>query len=150
MTRSRPYKSNDNAHIEQKDGDVVRRLVFHYRYDTAHEIDLLNDLYDAARLRFNLFTATKKAVGWGETPTGRRRRLYDQPRTPYQRVLDAAVLTVDQVNALTVLRAATNPAELTRRITKIQNQLTRLAAAKTQAATRASLDEARDQISRAS
>lgn len=37
FTRARPYKSNDNAHVEQKNGDVVRRHAFHYRYDTAAE-----------------------------------------------------------------------------------------------------------------
>jgi len=37
FTRSRPYKSNDNAHVEQKNGDVVRRHAFHYRYDTVVE-----------------------------------------------------------------------------------------------------------------
>ena len=45
FTRSRPYKSNDNAHVEQKNGDVVRRHAFHYRYDTAAEVKLLNALY---------------------------------------------------------------------------------------------------------
>ncbi|MET3719628.1 transposase family protein [Arthrobacter sp. UYEF21] len=40
FTRSRPYKSNDNAHVEQKNGDVVRRHAFHYRNDTAAALDL--------------------------------------------------------------------------------------------------------------
>ena len=35
FTRARPYKSNDNAHVEQKNGDIVRRHAFHNRYDTA-------------------------------------------------------------------------------------------------------------------
>ncbi len=150
MTRSRPYKSNDNAHVEQKNGDVVRRLAFHYRYDTAQELDLLNDMYSHARLRFNLFTPTKKAIGWKENPTGRRTRVYDKPQTPYQRVLDSSVLTQTQAAELTALKKSTNPAELTRQITRIQDQLITLAAAKTQAHTRAKTDEARTPISRAS
>jgi hypothetical protein len=150
LTRSRPYKSNDNAHVEQKNGDVVRRLVFHYRYDTATELALLNELYGHARLRFNLFTATKKATGWAERPGGRRVRVYDSPKTPMQRVLESGVLSTDKAQTLTALRDATNPAQLTRNIVRIQDQLIKLSAAKTQAATRAELDEARDEISRAS
>jgi hypothetical protein len=44
FTRARPYMSNDNAHVEQTNGDVVRRHAFHYRYDTAGELKLLNAL----------------------------------------------------------------------------------------------------------
>jgi hypothetical protein len=49
FTRSRPYRSNDNAHVEQKNGDVVRRHAFHYRYDTATNVKLLNELYGLLR-----------------------------------------------------------------------------------------------------
>ena len=150
LTRSRPYKSNDNAHIEQKNGDVVRRLVFHYRYDTPTELVLLNELYSHARLRFNLITATKKATGWAQRPSGRRVRTYDSPKTPMQRIIESGVLSTEQAESLTVLRDTTNPAQLTRDIVGIQDQLIKLSAAKTQAATRAELDEARDDISRAS
>jgi hypothetical protein len=70
FTRARPCKSNDNAHAEQKNGDIVRRHAFHYRYDTALELQLLNELYALVRLRFNMFTATKKAIGWRENRNG--------------------------------------------------------------------------------
>lgn len=50
-----PNRSNDNAHVEQKNGDVVRRHAFHYRYDTARELGLLNDLYLLARVRLKMF-----------------------------------------------------------------------------------------------
>lgn len=40
---------NDNAHVEQKNADIVRRYAFRYRYDTAVELRLLNELYDAPR-----------------------------------------------------------------------------------------------------
>ncbi|MGO4583839.1 hypothetical protein AB4Z38_08115 [Arthrobacter sp. 2RAF6] len=72
FTRARPYKSNDNAHVEQKNGDVVRRHTFHYRYDTAAELKLLNALYALVRVRLNLFTATTKATGWRSNKHGKR------------------------------------------------------------------------------
>lgn len=150
LTRSRPYTSNDNAHIEQKNGDLVRRNVFHYRYDTNAELVLLNELYGYLRLRFNLFTATKKATGWVTRANGRHVRVYDKPKTPYQRVLDSGAATEVKSAELIALRKATNPAELTRQITRIQNQLITLAAAKTAAHTRAETDEARTTATRAS
>ena len=154
FTRSRPYKSNDNAHVEQKNGDVVRRHAFHYRYDTAAEVKLLNALYALVRVRLNLFTATTKAVGWRSNKHGKKTRLYDKPRTPYQRVINSGILTEAKAAELAQLMEATNPADLTRGITKIQTQLIALAAAKTQAleasATRAEIAEARTTLSRAS
>jgi hypothetical protein len=154
FTRSRPYKSNDNAHVEQKNGDVVRRHAFHYRYDTAAELKLLNALYALVRVRLNLFTATTKATGWRSNKHGKKTRVYDKPRTPYQRVIDAGTLTEAKAAELAALMETTNPADLTRGITTIQTQLIALAAAKTQAleasSTRAQIDEARELISRAS
>ena len=154
FTRARPYKSNDNAHVEQKNGDIVRRHAFHYRYDTALELQLLNELYALVRVRFNMFTATKKAIGWRENRNGHKTRLYDKPRTPYQRVIDTAVLTPGKADELAALFSATNPADLTRGITDIQLRLISLAAEKTQAlrlpATRAKIREARTSVSRAS
>jgi len=154
FTRSRPYKSNDNAHVEQKNGDVVRRHAFHYRYDTAAELKLLNALYALVRVRLNLFTATTKAVGWRSNKHGKKTRLYDKPRTPYQRVIDSGILTEAKAAEFARLMETTNPAELTRGITKIQAQLIALAAAKTRAlkasSTRAEIDEAGTRLSRAS
>ena len=154
LTRSGPYKSNDNAHVEQKNGDVVRRHAFYYRYDTALELQLLNELYQLVRLRLNLFTATTKAIGWRSNKHGKKTRVYDKPRTPYQRVLDSGILTAKKAAELATVFEATNPAELTRQITAIQTRLIALATDKTTAITanvsRAKPDGARDQLSRAS
>lgn len=154
FTRARPYHSNDNAHVEQKNSDIVRRHAFHYRYDTTMELRLLNELYDLVRIRFNMFTATTKAIDWRVNRNGKATRVYDAPRTPYQRVIDSGVLTDQKRAELEALFDATNPAELTRRIVDIQTRLIHLAAAKTdvltQTISRANPDEARDTRSRAS
>lgn len=156
FTRSRPYTSNDNAHVEQKNGDVVRRHAFYYRYDTALELGLLNDLYLLVRVRLNMFTATKKAIGWRANKYGKSIRIYDAPRTPYQRVLESGAMDEASQRQLAELFDATNPAELTRSITRIQQNLIRLAATKNQALSpdptllkRAKIDEERTEISRA-
>lgn len=86
FTRSRPYKKNDQATVESKNNHVVRKHAFYWRYDTSEERALLNELWRLVSLRLNFFTPTKKPVGYSETAGGRRRRLYDQSATPWQRV----------------------------------------------------------------
>jgi hypothetical protein len=101
----------------------------------------------------NLFTATTKAIDWRSNKHGKKRRVYDKPRTPYQRVIDSGAMDAAKAAEFAALFEATNPAELTRKITTIQNHLINLAKDKTNAITtsvsRAKIDEARTQISRA-
>ena len=123
MTRARAHASNDNAHVEQKNGDIVRKSAFRYRYDTPEELALLNELWGFVNLRKNLFLPTKKATGWRTTQAGRNTRTYDDPKTPYQRVIDSGVLAAEQAQRLQVLYTQTNPADLTRNINRIQHAL---------------------------
>ena len=119
MTRARPHTSNDNAHVEQKNGDIVHKSAFRYRYDTAAELALLNELWGFVNLRKNMFLPTKKANGWRTMKSGRNTRTYDQPKTPYQRVLAAGNLTGEQAARLAAPHTATNPADLTRNIVRL-------------------------------
>lgn len=131
VTRSRPYKHNDNAHVEQRNGDWVRRHAFRYRYETDAELALLNELWDLVMARKNHLLPCVKATGWDTTPAGRKKRTYDKPRTPYQRLIDTHTLDEQTHTRLQAEHAALNPAKLTRAITHIQTQLIDLAAART-------------------
>jgi hypothetical protein len=131
VTRSRPYKHNDNAHVEQRNGDWVRRHAFRYRYETDAELALLNELWDLVMARKNHLLPCVKATGWDTTPAGRKKRTYDKPRTPYQRLIDTDTLDEQTHTRLQAEHAALNPAKLTRAITHIQTQLIDLAAART-------------------
>lgn len=131
FTRSRPYKKNDQATIESKNGHLVRRYGFYHRYDTPAELDLLNRLWRLVNDRLNFFTPTKKPIGYGTDTVGRRKRLYDKPRSPYQRLLAAGILSPAQEAELATYKAALKPAQIAREITQIQQELTRLAGRKT-------------------
>lgn len=131
FTRSRPYKKNDQATIESKNNHLVRRYGFYHRYDTPIELELLNQLWALVNDRLNFFTPTKKPVGWSTDTVGRRKRVYDKPRSPYQRLLEAGVLSPTQQAELAAHKADLRPAEMARRISLIQQELTRLAAGKT-------------------
>ncbi|PIZ69152.1 MAG: transposase, partial [Candidatus Portnoybacteria bacterium CG_4_10_14_0_2_um_filter_44_20] len=91
FSRSRPYKKNDNCLIEQKNHTHVRRLVGYSRYDTLKERDLLNDLYrNEWRLYKNFFQPVIKLV-LKERVGGKIHRVYDKPKTPYQRLLGSDI-----------------------------------------------------------
>ena len=144
FTRSRPYKKNDQATVESKNGHLVRRYGFYWRYDTPEELILLNQLWPLVNDRLNYFSPTKKPIGWATDARGRRKRVYDKPRTPLERLLDASVLSPDQENELRQRRERLNPAEIARHIQTIQDRLTGLAREKTlnlQAATEKTLPE---------
>lgn len=131
FTRARPHKSNDQATIESKNGHTVRRYGFYHRYDTPLELELLNRLWPLVTDRLNYLTPTKKPIGWTTDRVGRRKRVYDTPTTPYQRLLDAGVLSPAQQAELATYKATLKPAAIASQIHHIQQELTRLAGHKT-------------------
>lgn len=131
FTRSRPYKKNDQATIESKNNHLVRRYGFYYRYDTPAELDLLNRLWPLVNDRLNYFTPTKKPTGYAQDRVGRRKRTYDKPRTPYQRLLKAGILSPAQQDELAAYKASLKPAQMSQDIDCLQQRLIKLAAAKT-------------------
>lgn len=135
QTRSRPYRKNDQAAVESKNNHVVRKHAFHWRYDTAEELALLNELWSLVSLRLNFFTPTKKPTSYATTADGRRKRVYDQPATPWQRVLASGLLTSKQAAGIAARVTGINPADLTRQINKIQLRLIELSQDKTEAMT---------------
>jgi hypothetical protein len=89
FTRSRPYKKNDNAHIEQKNNTHVRQILGYVRYDTQEAVDAINDLYkNELRIFQNYFQPSVKLVK--KIRIGSKvRKKYDAPQTPYQRLLQS-------------------------------------------------------------
>ncbi len=116
FTRARPYKKDDNAHIEQKNWTHVRKLVGWERYDTAPAVEALNDLYrNELRLWMNLFQPSVRLVK--KLRVGSRlRRVYDAAQTPLDRVRTSGVSDAERLAQLEQQRASLDPFELARRI----------------------------------
>lgn len=115
FTRSRPYKKDDNAHVEQKNWTHVRKLLGWDRYDTLAALKAINDLYGQLRIFQNLFQPSMKLST--KTRKGSRViRRYDQPRTPWKRVLESSGKPGEQIQALKATLENTDPLELSRRI----------------------------------
>ncbi|MCK5751726.1 MAG: transposase family protein [Mycobacterium sp.] len=132
FTRSRPYKKNDQATIESKNNHLVRKYAFYWRYDTDTERAALNRLWRLVNDRLNYLTPTIKPVGFASTANGRRRRVYDAPATPFDRLLAADVLSAAQRAELCAYRDSLNPAQIGRDIAALQDQLLLLAKDKTE------------------
>jgi len=132
FTRSRPYKKNDQATIESKNNHLVRKYGFYYRYDATEERTALNRLWPLVNDRLNYLTPTKKPVGFGTDRNGRRKRLYDKPATPLDRLLAAHVLSPAQEADLLAHRDSLNPAAIARKIADLQSILLKLAKHKTE------------------
>jgi len=122
LTRSRPYRKNDNCFVEQKNYSVVRRHVGYQRYDTEADVELLNELYKQLRLYVNFFLPSQRLVE--KIRQGSRvQRRYDQARTPYQRVLESPQVTETCKQELRAEYADLNPAELDRKIRRLEETL---------------------------
>lgn len=127
FTRGRPYKKDDNAHIEQKNWTHVRRLIGWDRYDSAAAVGLLNDLYrHELRQMMNLFQPSVKLLR-KERIGSRLKRNYDAPRTPLDRLRAGKDCDRTMVNQLLRLRATTDPFELSKTIEKKLDRIAALA-----------------------
>jgi hypothetical protein len=117
-TRSRPYHSNDNAHVEQKNWTHVRHWFGYERHDNPEVIGMMNDLARSHLGQFvNLFSPSMKLKSQ-QTVDGKTRRIYDKPVTPYVRVLASEQVSPAKKAELQSLKEKLNPFELESRIQK--------------------------------
>lgn len=115
FTRSRPYKKNDQAHVEQKNWSVVRHTVGYDRLESLDELALLRSIYADLRLYINFFQPVLKLVG-KEKVDGKTIRKYDHAKTPYRRVLALDEISVVIKASLTNQYVQLNPVTLRDRI----------------------------------
>ena len=123
FTRGRPYKKDDNAHVEQKNWTHVRKLMGYVRYDSREALTAMNDLYRTElRLFQNLFLPSVKLVRKARVGS-RVRRVYDRPQTPFERVRACPEADPLKVAQLQALRKQLDPFALAE---AIDQKLTRL------------------------
>lgn len=126
FTRSRPYKKNDQAHVEQKNWSVVRRLIGYDRYELPQALDLLEAIYQDRRLYVNFFQPVLKLVEKRRVGSQAIKK-YDTARTPYQRVLESPDVPEETKERLCQLYLTLNPVTLRQRINENLDKLWQLA-----------------------
>ncbi|HYL31256.1 MAG TPA: transposase family protein [Gemmatimonadales bacterium] len=126
FTRGRPYRKNDQAWVEQRNGLLVRRLVGYDRYTSRAAWAVLQRLYGLLRLQHNFFRPVRKLLSKRWVGSKVRKR-YDAAQTPYQRVLAAGGLTAEQRQTLAAQFHALDPITLARDIQRTLDVLWKLA-----------------------
>jgi hypothetical protein len=110
FTRARPYRKNDNCHVEQKNWSVVRRLIGYARFERG-ALPALNRVHVLARDFVNFFQPVHKLVH--KTRNGPKvTKQYDQAQTPYQRLLASGLLPADVAAGLAAHYAELDPLRL--------------------------------------
>lgn len=128
LTRSRAYKKNDQAWVEQKNGSIVRRLVGYGKLRGLKATETLASLYRISRLYINYFQPSFKLKS--KTRHGARvTKHYEAPLTPLERVLRST--SVPQATRLRLQEEfrALDPVELLRRMREAQRHVAECSAA---------------------
>lgn len=126
FTRGRPYRKNDQAWVEQRNGLLVRRLVGYDRYSARAAWTVLQRLYGLLRLQHNFFRPVRKLLSKRRVGSTVRKR-YDAAQTPYQRVLAAGGLAAEPRQALAAQFHALDPIALAHEIQQTLDVLWKLA-----------------------
>jgi len=116
FTRSRPYKKNDNAHVEQKNWTHPRQLLGYDRIDNPALVAQINDLYaNEFSLYQNYFCPSMKLVSKTRL-NSKYKRTYDDPRTPYQRLIASGKRARSTQKMLADIKKSINPFKLKKAI----------------------------------
>jgi len=116
FTRSRPYKKNDNPHVEQKNWSCVRHLLGYDRLDNPALVHPINQLYanDWSRWQ-NHFCPHLKLID-KKRINSKYYKKYDSPKTPYQRLMESPHLSQEDKKMLEILHNTLDPFKLKRHI----------------------------------
>jgi hypothetical protein len=127
FTRSRPYRSNDNAHIEEKNWTKVRQYLGYARFDNPAIVPLLNDLYKNEWRLFHNFCLPSFKLIEKRRVGGRIQKIHDEPKTPCERLLEHPDIPASTKKKLRARRAALDPFLLQESIKKKIKEILSLA-----------------------
>jgi hypothetical protein len=126
FTRSRSYKKNDSCYVEQKNWNMVRRVVGYDRYTSKSAYDCLDRVYSLLRLYMNFFQPTMKLLA--KSRHGAKvHKVYDIAQTPYQRLLKLCILSASKQAELAAVYYGLNPVVLLKQINENLERLWKLA-----------------------
>ena len=129
FTRARPGNKNDGCHVEQKNWTVVRTIVGYYRYDTAAELLLLNEIWKFQAKLTNYFYPQQKLISKVRKGAKVSKR-HDTAATPFHRAIDHPTMTVERIVALTRTYSLINPAATQRQVRALTAELFTITTAK--------------------
>ena len=129
FTRARPGNKNDGCYVEEKNWAAVRTTVGYYRYDTAAELLLLNEIWQLQSKLTNYFCPQQKLIS--KVRAGAKvAKKHDTATTPFHRAIDHPTMTVERIVALTRTYSLINPAATQRQVQALTAQLFTLTTSK--------------------
>lgn len=122
FTRIRVGKKNDNCYVEQKNYTVLRNFVGYSRYETPKQLEIIGELLQVVELYVNFFQPSQKLTEKVRIGT-KMKKIYDLAKTPYQRLKDSGILTLENQEKMELLYESLNPMQLRREIHTLQSKL---------------------------
>lgn len=120
MTRSRPNHKNDNPHVEERNGHIVRKWIGYMRFDCREAVDALNDVYSVLCPYLNHFVASRRVIEKVEID-GKWKKKYEKvAKTPYQRVLEHPDIATEVKEKLRLEHAKLNPAVMRKEVERLK------------------------------
>lgn len=120
FTRSRAYKKNDQAHVEEKNGSIVRRLIGYDRFEGIDAYNALSELYATLRLYVNFFQPSLKLIS-KKRDGAKVTKKYDKAKTPYQRLLTSTHISDQAKVNLKNQYEQLDPVDLLKDLQKLQD-----------------------------
>lgn len=123
MSRSRPNHKNDNMHVEERNGHIIRKHIGYIRLDCKQAVDALNDVYAVLCPYLNHFVASRRILEKFEV-NGKWKKKYEKiAKTPYQRVLENEHISIEVKEKLKKEHEKLNPAIMKKEIDRLNTIL---------------------------
>lgn len=123
FTRSRPYQKNDQAHIEERNGSVIRRELGYNRFYMEEHFALLQKYYELLRIYVNFYIPIEKLISKEYLGKGRCLKKYDKPRPPFRRILELESTDIKTRASLLCAFYANNPYSLRKQLDALRLKL---------------------------
>ena len=118
----RPYKKNDQCRIEQKNWDIIRKMIAYGRFDTYGQLAVMERIYGLLTLYQNYFQPSQKLVA-KQRIGSKVKKKYDAAQTPCQRLLSRKDVSKETKKQLRATFSKINPAQLLRQIHDLISEL---------------------------
>ena len=123
ISRSRPNHKNDNMHVEERNGHVIRKMIGYVTLNCKEAVDALNDVFELSNpYRFH-FVAVRRMIEKEKLSSRYRRKYEKKAKTPYQRIIEREDVTGEIREKLRDIHGSLNPRllqqEIARRISKL-------------------------------